>query len=87
MNTRRAAAILGIASLALLGQACATPEQWNTWRSHNTHFASGQHMGFSLRNPGAEAERVKVTDPAKSKQESWWGRQLPLAAGQPAGGS
>jgi hypothetical protein len=35
--------MLALTSLGLLAQAaCATPEQWQTWRSHNTHFASGQ---------------------------------------------
>lgn len=86
MKTRRAG-LLAVASLALLVQAgCATPEQWQTWRSHSTHFASGQHAAFSVRNQGTEAERVTRTDPDAALDQGWWGRQLPIASGQGGGG-
>lgn len=76
-------AATSLALLVLLVQAgCATPEQWQTWRSHNTHFASGQHAAFSVRNPGTEAERVRRTDPEKALAQDWWGRPLPMAPGQ-----
>jgi hypothetical protein len=71
--------------VTLMLAGCATSEQWNTWRSHNSHFASGQHAMFSIRNPGDQAERVKVTDPTKSQAEAWWGRQLPMPATQASG--
>jgi hypothetical protein len=83
---RLTAGWLALTVLAVLGQTgCATREQWQTWKSHNTHFASGQHMGFSLRNQGAQAEQVRPTDPTKAQQESWWGRKLPMAPGQGGG--
>lgn len=76
------AGLLALASFALLAQAgCATPEQWNTWRSHDTHFASGQHASFSFRNQGPQAEQVRPTDPAKAQAENWWGRRLSMAPG------
>jgi hypothetical protein len=78
---RIAAGLLALASFAVLA-GCATPEQWQTWKSHNTHFASGQHMAFSFRNQGPQADEVRPTDPPKSQTESWWGRQLPMAPGQ-----
>jgi hypothetical protein len=77
---------LAAASLTLLALAgCATPTQWDTWRSHSSHFASGQHLLFSLRNPGAEAERVRPTDPTNAAAQDWWGRTLPLATAQEGG--
>ena len=39
--------LLGV---TLFTGACATSEEWSEWRSHTTHFASGQHGVFSLRN-------------------------------------
>jgi hypothetical protein len=76
---------LTLISFALLAQAgCASSEQWAAWRQHDTHFASGQHASFSLRNQGAEAEQVRQTDPEKARVETWWGRQLPVAS--PRGG-
>jgi hypothetical protein len=70
--------LLALSSLALLAAGCATGEQWKEWKAHNTHFASGQHASFSFRNQGAEAQRVRATDPAKAQNEAWWGRQLPV---------
>ena len=42
-----AAALIGVAFLA---GACASAEQWADWRGHTTHFASGDHGMFSMRN-------------------------------------
>ena len=79
MKTRRAG-LLAATSLVLLAlAACATPQQWETWRTHPTHFASGQHAMFSMRNKGEVAERVKPTDPANATEQAWWGRELPMA--------
>src|SRR4030095_11503538 len=36
--------------VALLVGACGSSEQWAEWRAHTTHFASGQHATFSLRD-------------------------------------
>jgi hypothetical protein len=72
--------VTGIALLGLTG--CATSRQWAEWRSHSSHFASGQHASFSFRNQGAEAERVRTGDLQTAHSESWWGRQLPVAAQQ-----
>ena len=74
--------VLALAVLAMLAlTGCASQEQWRVWRSHNTYFASGQHAGFSIRNPGEEAREVRVTDPAKAREEDWWGRKLPMQQG------
>lgn len=67
------------AVLALTG--CASQAQWTEWRSHSSHFASGQHAIFSFRNQGPEAREVRATDPEKARDESWWGRKLPMQQG------
>lgn len=67
------------ALLALTG--CASTQQWTDWRSHSSHFASGQHAAFSLRNQGEEAREVKVTDPENARDQNWWGRKLPMPQG------
>jgi len=64
---------LGIA-LALSTGACATSEDWSLWRSHTTHFASGDHGIFSLRNNrDGSNPRVTRTDIENSRVENWWG--------------
>ncbi len=78
--------LLALAVLALLAQAgCATNEQWREWRSHTSHFASGQHASFSFRNQGPEAQRVKATDVPYARQEGWWGRELTMPPGREGG--
>lgn len=56
------------ALLALTG--CASQAQWTEWRSHSSHFASGQHAIFSLRNQGPEAREVRATDPEKARMRA-----------------
>ena len=40
--------LVGGALVAAAG--CATGEEWQIWRSNGAHFASGDHMFFSMRN-------------------------------------
>ena len=42
--------LVGGALVAATG--CATGEEWQIWRSNGAHFASGDHMFFSLRHRG-----------------------------------
>lgn len=67
----KAAIVTGIQSLTA---ACATKNDWNTWRAHNSHFASGEHGIFSMRNnkDGSNA-KVARSDIEDSRQQSWWG--------------
>jgi hypothetical protein len=54
--------------------ACATHEDWSMWRAHNTHFASGDHGVFSMRNSkDGSNPRVSRSDIEYSRQENWWG--------------
>jgi len=39
-------------------------EEWNTWRSSTSHFASKEHFDFSMKNRGGEAATVTKNDVA-----------------------
>lgn len=66
--------LLGV---ALLTGACATSEEWSEWRSHTTHFASGQHGVFSLRNnKDGSNPRVTRLDVDAARTETWWGKAI-----------
>lgn len=62
------------ALLLLFG--CASSEEWTTWKDHPTHFASGDHMMFSVRNGEAKAARVTRQDVALARDQSWWGKAV-----------
>jgi hypothetical protein len=67
----RAALIVGV---MFLTGACATSEDWKVWLGHNTHFASGDHGMFSLRNnKDGSNPRVTRSDIDNSRRENWWG--------------
>jgi len=63
-----------IVGMACLTGACASGEDWNMWKSHTTHFASGDHASFSLRN-NKDGSRpiVSRSDMSESRQQNWWG--------------
>ena len=63
--------ILGV---LLLTGACTSREDWNMWLSHNTHFASGEHGSFSMRNnKDGSNPKVSRTDIEDARQQNWWG--------------
>ena len=76
----RAALITGI--LFLTG-ACASSDDWGMWRSHSTHFASGEHGFFSMRN-NKDGSNPKVTrrDMESSPRENWWGKVITVRPDQ-----
>jgi hypothetical protein len=83
MSMRRLRFRLFLVALALLGLgACATSEEWATWKSHPTHFASGSHMGFSLRNREGAQPRVTRQDIAAARDEGWWGKPVTVSQEQ-----
>ena len=58
----------------LLASACAS-EDYNTWVSHPTHYASDRHWGFSARTVGVtQTTKVSAEDVAAAQREQWWGR-------------
>ena len=75
------AVMLGGAMVAASG--CATSEQWEEWRTHPTHFASGQHMGFSLRHTGENpTPHVTKEDITVARAEKWWGEAIVVSPEQ-----
>jgi len=73
---------LVLAVLALSG-GCATSEEWADWKGHNTHFASDQHMGFSMRNnKDGSNPRVTRRDMDTSPRENWWGKVITVRPDQ-----
>jgi hypothetical protein len=78
----RLTAVLGIGFwLAVAG--CATSTEWQEWRDHTTHFASGQHGIFSLRNNrDGSNPRVSRADIAAAQTESWWGKAITVSPEQ-----
>jgi hypothetical protein len=74
--------LLIIGAAALLTTACASGDEWKTWREHPTHFASGDHMGFSVRNREGAKPRVTRDDIAKARGEGWWGKPVTVSSDQ-----
>ena len=72
--------LIVLASLALTGTTgCATGEEWNTWYTHRTHFASGDHMSFSVSTPDSGTGRVTRTQLALARDEGWWGKPVTVS--------
>ena len=76
INPVRLALILG---LVLAAAGCASTEEWQTWREHSTHFASGGHMFFSVRNREGKDARVTRADITNASSESWWGKPITVS--------
>jgi hypothetical protein len=83
MMSMRRLSLVAIAGLALSATGCATSEEWADWRGHTTHFASGDHGFFSLRND-KEGRHPRVTrlDLEASRAENWWGRTISVDSAQ-----
>jgi len=71
-----------LAGLVLLVTAgCATREEWATWAAHPAHFASGDHLAFSVRN-AEDAPRVTREDLGRAREEGWWGKAVTVTQGE-----
>jgi hypothetical protein len=69
-----------VLALALAGlSGCASSEEWNTWYTHRTHFASGDHMSFSVRTPDTGTGSITRTELGNARDEGWWGKPLTVA--------
>ena len=72
-----------VGAIAMLGttlaSGCATREQWADWRSHSSHFASGQHLAFSMRHTEGSVPHVRRADVEASRVENWWGRVVTVS--------
>jgi hypothetical protein len=80
MRVKRTVALMGVLAVSIGG--CATSEEWQAWHSHPTHFASGQHMSFSVRNREGRAPRVVRSDITLASDQGWWGRAITVSQEQ-----
>jgi hypothetical protein len=76
MKTRGLLVIVLVAA-GLAG--CASADEWRTWYTHRTHFASGDHMSFSVRTPDTGPGRVTRTQLALAREEAWWGKPVTVS--------
>lgn len=78
----RMSIVLGV-GLWAAAVGCATTTEWQEWRAHTTHFASGQHGVFSLRNNrDGSNPRVSRADVVAAQAESWWGKAITVSPEQ-----
>jgi hypothetical protein len=66
--------LVGGALVAATG--CATGEEWQIWRSNGAHFASGEHMVFSVRNREGSKATVTRKDITLARDQGWWGKAI-----------
>lgn len=82
MRSDRLRLLLVVGGVLVAVAGCATGEEWDTWKSHPTHFASGDHMFFSVRNREGGAAKVTRQDIALARDEGWWGRPITVSQEQ-----
>jgi hypothetical protein len=56
---------------------CATQREWAMWRAHSTHYATDDHLSFSVTNAVAGAPRVTPALMETAATQRWWGRLTP----------
>ncbi len=71
-----------IGTALLLAGGCATSEEWQTWRSNTSHFASKEHYDFSMKNSGSKSPNVTRQDVALAQQQSWFGKAVTVDQAQ-----
>ena len=72
MLSRITRATLAVSVVLLVG-AC-TAEDMKVWKSHSTHFASGEHGFFSLaNNKDGSNPKVSRLDVENNRLQNWWG--------------
>ena len=70
-----------VLGLLLLTTGCAaTHREWEVWRAHPTHFATDNHLSFSVSNAVGAAPLVTPELMDRAKAEGWWGRNTPFVA-------
>jgi hypothetical protein len=74
----RLTSLIGVSLAAVVATGCAS-ETWKEWRSHSSHFASADHMAFSLKNQGG-TPKVTGADTQLASTQSWWGNPVRLRA-------
>jgi hypothetical protein len=60
---------------------CASRE-WTIWATNPAHFASAQHLAFSMKSHPTEAS-ITEEDTQAAAREEWWGRVVPEGSAAP----
>lgn len=81
MGSRILSALLLAGTLVVTG-ACASSEEWGEWQKHSSHFASGDHLFFSLRNREGMPPQVSRRHLELARTENWWGKAITVSAAQ-----
>jgi hypothetical protein len=79
---RRLRRALPVTFAVLVISGCASSEEWSTWYAHRTHFASSEHMTFSVRHGEGSASPVTRRDIALASGEAWWGKAITVDPAQ-----
>jgi hypothetical protein len=78
MRTTHLRLLFGLGALVLF-TGCASSDEWQTWKEHPTHFASGDHMFFSTRNREGSSPKVTRQDIASARDQGWWGKPITVS--------
>jgi hypothetical protein len=71
-----------VAAAALLSGACATSQEWAIWSQHPAHFASIEHIRFSLDNRAGGPAHVTREDVVEARAQHWWGEPVAVRQAQ-----
>jgi hypothetical protein len=55
---------------------CASRADWQIWAGHPAHFASSNHLAFSVKSHPTLAS-IREADIKAAEREEWWGRLMP----------
>ena len=64
--------------VVVIVSGCASQPEWSEWKSHSSHFASGEHMVFSIKNRFGAGRRAEVSreDMKEAGQDKWFGHHI-----------
>jgi len=68
--------LLLVGGVLVAATGCATGEEWQIWRSNGAHFASGDHMFFSVRNRQGTKPTVTRKDITLARDQGWSGKPI-----------
>ena len=76
------AQVLFVGGIMLVVSACASSEEWSEWLKHSSHYATGDHLMFSVRNTEGSSPRVTRGDIDEAGTQQWWGKAITVSAEQ-----
>jgi hypothetical protein len=69
--------LLLIAAVMFSMSGCTSTRDWASWQEHPTHFASNDHLTFSMRNGNGDDPVITDVDKDQARDEGWWGLLIP----------